>query len=72
MQKTGFSKEHYFELAKSQGLAIALKTLHEDIWKKEHAMTEGPLGYQPSMAPELEEMRNFSRDLWSTRDEPNP
>ncbi len=71
MQKNVFSKELYLKMAQSEGLAIALKTLHADIWKVEHEMTEGPLGYQPGLAPKLEEMRNFSRELWSVRDQPN-
>ena len=58
------TKQKYFEILKSKGLATALTTLHRDYERLENQSFEGIKGYQPQMWENLKPMRDFSRELW--------
>ncbi len=60
----GFDRQKYIELLHSQGLATALSELHHDKEKLEIETFEGREGYQRKLWNDLEEVRNFSLELW--------
>lgn len=57
-------KSKYLEIARTSGVNAALTALHQDtnVWEIE--TFEGDQGYSPEMWKDLEEVRNFSRELW--------
>ncbi len=57
-------REKYLRIAKSEGLSKALTTLHLDSEKWEQETFEGVKGWQPEMWTYLQEVRNFSIELW--------
>lgn len=59
-----FDKKKYLDLASSHGVNAALNALHQDtnVWEIE--TFEGDQGYSPEMWKELQEVRDFSRELW--------
>lgn len=58
------NKEKYLEIVRTSGVNAALTKLHQDtnVWEIE--TFEGDQGYSPEMWKDLEEVRNFSRELW--------
>ncbi len=59
-----FDREKYIHLMKSKGITAALTQLHTDTIRWEYEAFEGEKGYQPDMWNALQEVRNFSRELW--------
>lgn len=59
-----FDREKYILIAKSEGPAAAITALHQDTELLEQETFEGREGYRPELLPVLEEVRNFSRQLW--------
>ena len=64
MHSLSFDKEKYIKIMRSEGITQALTTLHHDTNQWEYQSFEGPEGYQPEMNQALEQVRNFSRELW--------
>ena len=58
-------KQKYFQIVDAEGLSAALTALHHDYRDWEFESFEGEHGYQPEMWSDLEELREFSRDLWN-------
>ncbi len=59
-------KDFYRALAKQAGASKAITQLHLDTEKLEFEAFEGSKGYQPALVHYLEEVREFSRELWRT------
>jgi hypothetical protein len=59
-----FDKEKYLRILKSEGITAALTTLHKDTTGWEYQSFEGEKGYQPEMWEALNQVREFSRELW--------
>lgn len=59
-----FNKDKYVRLLKSSGIDVTLTILHQDLRNWEYEAFEGEKGYQPEMIEELNEVREFSRELW--------
>jgi len=59
-------KSFYKSLAKSSGASAAITQLHLDTEKLEIESFEGVKGYQPELVEYLEDVREFSRELWSS------
>ena len=59
-----FDKEKYRQILKSQGIAAALTALHKDKNEWEFVTFEGDKGYQRGMWDDLQEVRDFSIELW--------
>jgi hypothetical protein len=59
-----FDKEKYLDLVKAEGVPAALSALHHDTIEWEFQAFEGDRGYQPKMWAELQDVREFSRELW--------
>lgn len=59
-------KEKYFAIVRSQGLSAAISALHRDYGQLEYQSFEGDKGYQPQMWRDLDELREFSRELWNS------
>ena len=57
-------KQKYLAIAKNEGLPAAITALHHDKEKLEFQTFEGPTGYQRALWDYLEEVRQFSRELW--------
>lgn len=64
MPALNFSKDKYVRILRSSGIDTALTILHQDIRNWEYQSFEGENGYQPAMIQELDEVREFSRELW--------
>ena len=60
-------KEKYLEMAKNQGLQVAVNQLHQDLWIVEKEVFDTPEGFQPELWKHLNEMRLFSRELWDLK-----
>lgn len=58
-------KEKFLKILKEQGPASAITALHYEKEKIEVETFEGPQGYQRELWVFLEEVRNFSVELWS-------
>jgi hypothetical protein len=58
-------REKYLRVLRSEGVNAALTLLHLDTEKWELETFEGEKGYQPEMWNDLEQVRNFSRELWA-------
>ncbi len=58
-------REKYIQIMRTQGLSAAITTLHQDTEGWEFRTFEGESGFQPEMWKDLEEVRNFSRELWN-------
>jgi hypothetical protein len=67
MNETEFTKEKYLEVAKTQGIQIAVNQLHHDLWKLEQECFDTPEGYQADVWKRLNELRLFSRELWDLK-----
>ena len=65
------NKEKYLRILNSNGLAAALTALHHDKEKFEFETFEGSKGYQRDTWDFLEEVRNFSIELWDKNLEKN-
>ncbi len=57
-------KEKYFKIYQTQGLTAALTALHHEKESLEQQTFEGPKGYSRELWDYLEEVREFSRELW--------
>lgn len=64
MSSLVLDKEKYLRILKSDGVSAALTALHKDTIGWEYEAFEGKKGYQPDMWADIEEVRNFSRELW--------
>jgi hypothetical protein len=64
MPKFKFEKEKFIRLMKSKGVSAALTALHEETNQWENETFEGSLGYQPELWEQLNQVREFSRELW--------
>ena len=60
-------KEKYLEMAKTQGVQVAVNQLHLDLWEVEKECFDTPEGFQPDTWAHLNEMRLFSRELWDLK-----
>lgn len=58
-------REHYLAIARRQGFSAAITALHHDKERWEYETFEGASGYQEALWKFLEEVRSFSRELWS-------
>lgn len=67
MNDSSFTKQKYLDLVKSEGLQIAVNTLHHDLWLLEQECFDSPDGYQADMWQHLNELRLFSRELWDLK-----
>lgn len=59
-------RDKYLSLLKSEGLSSALTSLHRDTERLEFETFEGREGWNPELFAYLEEVREFSRELWRT------
>ncbi len=57
-------KDKYLQIAQTQGVPEALTQLHHRMIQWELEAFEGEKGYQPQLWKELEQFREFSRELW--------
>ncbi len=64
MSQFKFDREIYLNIAQSEGISAALTRLQADSMKWEHQTFEGPEGYQPKAWDDLNEVREFARELW--------
>ena len=64
MHSLSFDKKKYIQILQNEGIAKALTTLHHDTNQWEYQSFEGPEGYQPQMIQDLDQVREFSRELW--------
>jgi hypothetical protein len=64
MKVLKIDREKYLKIARSQGAQAAITQLHRDTEKWEYQTFEGLQGYQPAMFEDLNEVRDFSRELW--------
>jgi hypothetical protein len=64
MSKSKFNREIYLKIAQSEGIAAALTRLQTDAMKWEYQIFEGPEGFQPKAWDELNDVREFARELW--------
>jgi len=66
-----FDRDKYIRIMRSEGVNAALTTLHLDTEQLELETFEGEKGYQPEMWHDLNQIRDFSRELWKMAlDEP--
>lgn len=59
------NKEKYFKILKTSGLAAAITALHHEKELLEIQTFEGPHGYQREVWDFLQEVRDFSLELWN-------
>lgn len=60
-----FNKLDYLKMAEEKGYSFALTSLQKDLMRWEHlAFEDGQKGYQPDLWKALEEVREFSTELW--------
>ena len=59
-----FDREKYIRIMRSEGVNAALTALHLDTERLELETFEGEKGYQPEMWNDLNQIRDFSRELW--------
>lgn len=59
-----FDREKYLAIVRSQGVEAALTQLHRDTTQWEVEAFEGPKGWQPDLWKKLQDVRDFSRELW--------
>jgi hypothetical protein len=64
MSSFSFDREKYLQILNTEGISAALTTLHKDTIGWEYQSFEGEKGYQPQMWEKLNEVREFSRQLW--------
>lgn len=64
MSQKKFNREYYLKIAQSDGIPAALTRLQSDSIKWEYQAFEGPEGYQPKAWDDLNEVREFARELW--------
>jgi len=62
-----FERDKYLQIVKTQGLTTAVSTLHHDLWETEYRCFESQTGYDPVIWKQLNEMRQFSRELWDMK-----
>jgi hypothetical protein len=75
MSSLKFDKEKYMRILQSEGVSAALTALHHDTIGWEYEAFEGEKGYQPEMWKDIQQVRDFSRELWEIAlrsPEPNP
>lgn len=60
------NRSKYIEIARIQGVSQAITQLHHDLWNKEFDAFEGENGYDADKVAQLEEIREFSRQLWKS------
>jgi len=63
--KLQFDRQKYLDILHSQGLSAALTALHRDQERFEFETFEGIAGYQPEAFLDLQEIHEFSRELWN-------
>lgn len=59
-------KEKYYQILRTDGLSAAITALHQDKNQYEYETFEGNEGYQREMWNYLQEICDFSRELWNT------
>ena len=64
MHSLSFDKEKYIKIMRTEGVTQALTALHHDTNQWEYQSFEGQNGYQPEMNQALNQVREFSRELW--------
>jgi hypothetical protein len=64
MHSLSFEKEKYIKIMQNEGITQALTALHHDTDRWEYQSFEGPEGYQPQLIQALDDVREFSRELW--------
>lgn len=67
-----FDREKYIRMMRSEGVNAALTALHLDTERLELETFEGEKGYQPEMWNDLNQIRDFSRELWKIALEEGP
>ncbi len=60
-------REKYLKIIETDGLSTALTQLHLDTERMEHETFEGREGWQPQLFEYLNQVREFSRELWGKR-----
>ena len=63
--KLQFDRQKYLDILSTQGLSAALTALHRDQERFEFETFEGSAGYQPEAFVDLQEIHQFSRELWN-------
>jgi len=61
-------REKYLAILESDGLPAAITQLHLDTERLEHETFEGREGWQPELFEYLNQVREFSRELWGKRE----
>lgn len=61
---SSIDKQKYLRIAQSEGVNAAITALHLETAQIEYQTFEGQEGWQPEAWKQLEEVRNFSRELW--------
>lgn len=59
-------RDKYLKILKIEGLSAAITALHRDTERVEFEAFEGRQGYRPEVIEYLENVREFSRELWRT------
>ena len=67
MNEPLFTKQMYLDLAKNEGIQVAVNRLHQDLWTLEQECFDTPDGYQAHVWKQLNELRLFSRELWDLK-----
>lgn len=71
LQRYRIDKDFYINLAQKNGASAAITQLHKETEKLENESFEGTKGYQPELVAYLNEVREFSRELWQLSLEKN-
>lgn len=58
------NRQKYLDIVQAQGISAALTTLHRDMAIVEYQAFEGNRKAEPEMLAQLNEMRDFSREIW--------
>jgi hypothetical protein len=59
-----FEKETYRQIARNEGVNVALTRLYRDTERWEWDTFEGEGGWKPTQFEALKEVRAFARELW--------
>ncbi len=58
------NRQKYLDIVQTQGIPAALTALHRDMAVVEYQAFEGNRKAEPEMLAQLNEMRDFSREIW--------
>ncbi|MCC7440446.1 MAG: hypothetical protein IT285_02365 [Bdellovibrionales bacterium] len=61
-------RQKYLQIASAKSLDAAITQLHRDMLAIEYESFEGANGWQPELWGSLKEWREFSQELWASRD----